>query len=519
MSDTPYANTGPNGPDENRDIACCSGADEPQFYPEPIYDNDIAAGTTKLASVKANNISQFAGFLIHTSDNGSRILMSEEWTNPWTNFPKESFPVRYRGQVEIEGPLYMRVDGSRTLEFLNGRHFNYIGSTDDGRTVYVRSSEKLTADDTDNSADLFVWHEESPDTLTRVSVGGFGKAGNEDDCGGATWSGGGCSIEVTDFRAYSKVGASGQGGNGSSDQAIAAKTGEIYFLSPERLVAGKGELGAANLYLSRQGATKFVATMKGEDTCTTMEQASGCASSPVARMEITPDGSHMAFITNSNVTGYDSAGHTEMYMYDPESGRVSCASCRPDGEPPIGETLGSQNGRFITDDGRVFFSKTLDSLVPKDTDGVEDVYEFSDGRAQLISAGTGSVLTGFDGYASSFAASGFIGVSANGIDAYFTTIDTLTTQDHNGTRYKIYDARVGGGFPAERVPPNCEAADECHGPSSNPPTLPPDRTSANFGTAKKQKAKHKKKHHKKKAKKKKRTAKSAKSKNGRTHRG
>jgi hypothetical protein len=225
----------------------------------------------------------------------------------------------------------------------------------------------------------------------------------------------------------------------------------------------------------------------------------------------------MAFITNSNVTAYDSAGHTEMYTYDPESGRVVCASCRPDGHPPVGETLGSQNGRFITEDGRVFFSETADALVPKDTDGVEDVYEYSEGHAQLISSGIGSVVTGFDGYNTSFAASGFIGVSANGIDAYISTVDTLVSQDHNGTRYKVYDARVGGGFPAERTPPNCEAADECHGPSSTPPTLPPDRTSANFGRINhpqakkhhKKKKKHHRKAHRKKSKKHRRAAKGA----------
>src|SRR5262249_5895444 len=296
--------------------------------------------------------------------------------------------------------------------------FNYIGSTADGKTVYIRSSEQLTPDDHDNSADLFVWHEESPNTLTRVSVGGFGNAGNEDECGESAGSGGGCSIEVTDFKAYAGIGAAGQGGNLRSDEAIASNSGDIYFLSPERLVAGKGEVGEANLYLYRQGEVKYVTTMKGQPTCTYLETASGCASSPVARMEVTPDGSHMAFITNSNVTAYNSASHTEMYTYDPGTGRVVCASCRPDGKPPVGETLGSQNGRFITEDGRVFFSETADALVPRDTDEVEDVYEYSEGHPQLISSGIGQVVTGYDGYNTSFAASGFIGVSANGIDAY-----------------------------------------------------------------------------------------------------
>ena len=55
MSDTPYATTGPNGPDLNRDVQCCSGADVPEFLPAPIYDNDIAAQTVKLASLKADN--------------------------------------------------------------------------------------------------------------------------------------------------------------------------------------------------------------------------------------------------------------------------------------------------------------------------------------------------------------------------------------------------------------------------------------------------------------------------------
>ena len=197
----------------------------------------------KLASLKADNTTPFNGYVMHTSDNGSRILMAEHWTNPSSGQGHQSFPSGWRGQIEIEGPLYLRVDGQETLEFLNGRHFNYIGSTADGKTVYVRSSEKLTADDNDNSADLFVWHEESPNTLTRVSVGSFGNAGNEDECGGATWSGGGCSIEVTDFRAYCEDRRLGPGGQRLERPDDRLESGDIYFLSPERLVAGKGEVG------------------------------------------------------------------------------------------------------------------------------------------------------------------------------------------------------------------------------------------------------------------------------------
>ena len=46
----------------------------------------------------------------------------------------------------------------------------------------------------------------------------------------------------------------------------------------------------------------------------------------------------------------------------------------------------------MTNDGRTFFS-TLDPLVPRDTDKLRDIYEYVEGRAQLISSGTsGRVL-------------------------------------------------------------------------------------------------------------------------------
>jgi hypothetical protein len=182
----------------------------------------------------------------------------------------------------------------------------------------------------------------------------------------------------------------------------------------------------------------------------------------------------------------------------------------------------SKNGLFQAYDGRVFFT-TDDALVPRDTNGVQDVYEFTEGRAQLVTTGVGSVFGGFDYGAST----GFVAVSANGTDVYFATVDSLVTQDHNGSSLKIYDARTGGGFPAELTPEKCTAADECHGAGAAPPALPADRTSANLGNRAKPKAHKAKKHQKKKAHKKKKQQKakktaSAPSKNGkqgRAHRG
>ena len=54
-------------------------------------------------------------------------------------------------------------------------------------------------------------------------------------------------------------------------------------------------------------------------------------------------------------------------------------SCLPNGAPPTSDVWASSNGIFMTNDGRTFFS-TSDALVPRDTDGLRDIYEYVEGR-------------------------------------------------------------------------------------------------------------------------------------------
>ncbi len=177
---------------------------------------------------------------------------------------------------------------------------------------------------------------------------------------------------------------------------------------------------------------------------------------------------HMAFLTGSNVTGYDNQGHSEMYLYRPATDEMTCVSCLPSGEPPGPDVIASHNGKFLTDDGRTFF-ETNDALVPQDTNEAGDVYEYVDGRPQLITSGTN---VGNDTFGISIigAEPGLVGVSADGTDVYFATYDVLVGQDRNGEAIKIYDARSGGGFQFTPPVPPCVAADECHGGGSEAPT-------------------------------------------------
>ena len=150
-------------------------------------------------------------------------------------------------------------------------------------------------------------------------------------------------------------------------------------------------------------------------------------------------------------------------------------SCDPTGNPPVGGVLAASNGLFMSDDGRTFFS-TRAALVPFDSNGKIDVYEYTEGRPQLISSGTASTDTWGGGLLIYPAMTvGLEGVSADGVDVYFSTFDTLVPQDHNGEFIKFYDARTGGGFPFQAPPPPCKAADECHGAGSVGPAQPAGR--------------------------------------------
>jgi hypothetical protein len=480
------------GTARDEEIACCSGnySNNAVWPRSSIYDNDLATRTVALASVRSDG-TPFEGRAFDISADGSHILMTEEANLQGTAgsllVPREAI-----AGAEITGPLFLRVDGTRTYEIAPGHQIQYAGSSADGATVYLSSDDQLTPDDHDTSRDLFVWHESDPNLLTRVSIGNHGNAGNTDECApNEGWSTG-CGASIIAIKAPRSP--AGAGGNGYTDNFLASKSGDLYFESPEQLVGLKGELGERNIYLYRGGTLRYVATME--------------PSRRILRMQVTPDGRYMALVTGSSLTEYNSGGHWEMYLYGSDSGRVACVSCRPDGQQPVSDVRGSQNGLFLTYDGRAFFS-SMDSLVPRDTNEALDIYEFTEGKAQLITSGTGAERGLQSGPQNE---TGLVNVSANGTDVYFATIDNLVTQDHNGAQIKVYDARTGGGFPAEREATKCVAADECHGAGNSPPAPPADRTSANFGTPHKAKShkakKHKKAHKHGKHKKKKRAGKS-----------
>jgi DNA-binding beta-propeller fold protein YncE len=471
------------------------------------------------------------------STDGSHVLMSTSTVEPPLSC-RLTYTAPCGRYVQDPLHLYMRMN-DETYEIAENassqepRPVTFVGMTPDGTKVFFTSAQNLTEEDPEHvGSSLFMWDaveaEQGVDPITLISKGpneAVGSPGNVGSCEAAQapirgnvaserlgqivephgpsetrreespWTTA-CGVVPYSGYGYSYLvggrGGSGfegtSGGSGFTPAGISAN-GDIYFYSAERLDGVHGADGQQNLFLYRNGHLQYVTTLDPERRCgpSFFFDQNYCSDGPIVRLQTTPDDSRMAFITATQVTPYNNAGHLEMYIFTPASGDILCVSCRPDGKAPLSDVYGSQDGLFITNDGRSFFS-TTDPLVPRDTNEAVDVYEYAEGRPQLITPGTGTAASGEK------SPPGLVGVSADGTDVYFSTQDVLIPEDHNGNFLKFYDARSGGGFPQQAPAQPCAAAEECHGASSAAPGLPTQATSARLdgGNARSRPSKHRK---------------------------
>lgn len=270
----------------------------------------------------------------------------------------------------------------------------------------------------------------------------------------------------------------------------------IYLASKQALAGANGEgkapeAGKPNLYLFHEGSFSFIATLAATDANPFVIQGGGVfpiSMSPYRRSaRITPDGQQAIFTSSATPTGYDNTdaksgkADIELYRYDATIETLLCVSCNPTGARPVGSGIqerqqgaaswpGSISGwentlyapRNLSDDGNRVFFQSSDALSARDTNGVDDVYEWEQagsgsceesspsysvqdgGCIELISSGQGARL------------SEFLDASPSGEDVFFATLSSLLPQDYG--LVDVYDARVDGGYPA---PPARVA--ECEG--------------------------------------------------------
>lgn len=248
------------------------------------------------------------------------------------------------------------------------------------------------------------------------------------------------------------------GASGASYLSASEDVSYVYFSSPSVLTGAeenehheRAEAGKANVYLRHAGQTTFVAgNVEAEQY--------------VSASAVSPDGRFLIFTSRQPLTGFDNADANtgnpdlEVFRYDAQTKALSCASCSPDGSRPTADAFMAQNRSFnyqrepvgytrrsVLDDGLVLF-ETDNAVVPQDSNGTRDVYEY-DGAPYLVSSGADPSPTYF------------VDAGASGNDVFFSTAADLIPADDGGYR-RIYDARVDGGFPQPAAPPTCEA-EEC----------------------------------------------------------
>ncbi|HZL21666.1 MAG TPA: hypothetical protein VFG23_28300, partial [Polyangia bacterium] len=188
------------------------------------------------------------------------------------------------------------------------------------------------------------------------------------------------------------------------------------------------ESRTCNLYVSHDSGTgwttTFIATLSNEDAPDWGSGESEYGDLRDDTSRVSPSGRYLAFMSERSLTGYDNTDANsgmpdeEVFLYDASAPRLICASCDPTGARPVGVLDQGRNekheggllidqldtwvsggagvhwlagsvpgwmydgrayalyqSRYLSDSGRLFFNSP-DALVPQDTNGKENVYEY-----------------------------------------------------------------------------------------------------------------------------------------------
>jgi hypothetical protein len=360
-----------------------------------------------------------------------------------------------------------------------GQHF--WGADEDVGHVFFTSQTKLTADST-----------ASHDSGDRTATGSYGDLYRYD----VEANGGAGELRDITVDSSRPEGAQVIGVLGNSDDGE-----RIYFVARSNHLDGEqGVAGQANLYLwdnhGGSPTTTYVATLIAFDGSEDNDFGNWLPNSYERSSEVTPSG-ELLFTSMNQLTDFENAGHSEVYVYDPQADYLMCASCFGD-EPatrdafvPFSKIMShlpaSIHHYSLSSDGHWAFFNTKASLVAGDNNGQLDAYRFDteSGKVALLSSGQSSKP------------SYFLAAGRDGRDAFFLTSERLLPSDIDDNT-DIYDARVNGGIASQNRLP----ATPCEGDACQPPPVVPNdptpSSSSFVGPGDKQvKKHHRKAHHKK----------------------
>jgi hypothetical protein len=449
---------------------------------------DITSGTPEMVSLLPGNVVPACG--VKGPEPSERMFpentipRSSGWVSPDGSrvvFPSEGNVCDNRYQ------LYLRDLEAQSTALVSGPaisgphcHAEFIKSVTDG--VFFLTRSKLSADDTALSScsgsegnDVYRYDIDtgSLDCITCVS---------------STFN---ADLPDGERRPSSKIGVAGDGSR-------------VYFRSPNRLLLGAAAPGFYRVEVS-SGNLRYI----GPAVNSNMGDVAGEGEA------MNSDGSIVIFRSSAAglnpVNGSNNGGTLQYYRYDDRDRSLVCVSCPQDGGVPIADAPKAlirdleQAGPNLSplDEKGDFAFVTATPLVSADenTAGAgqpahvgADVYEWRDGQLLLVTGGD-IQWAGADGPR----APGVSGFTPDGRDLFFTAPAQLTFDAMDGFS-RLYDARIGGGFPPPPVSEGCTGAG-CPEAPGNPPQAPADVAPAtpSFSGPGDPKPKfHKKKHRKKK---------------------
>ena len=115
-----------------------------------------------------------------------------------------------------------------------------------------------------------------------------------------------------------------------------SEDGSIVYFVASAVLAGGASAGLDNLYVVQGGVIDYITTLSGEDG------SDWTQSFQQRTARVTPDGEHLAFLSQASLTGYDNADVVtgnpsgELFVYDVRERRLTCVSCDPSGARPVG---------------------------------------------------------------------------------------------------------------------------------------------------------------------------------------
>jgi hypothetical protein len=193
------------------------------------------------------------------------------------------------------------------------------------------------------------------------------------------------------------------------------------------------------------------------------------------------DGRYLVFSTYAQLTTSDTNSAKDVYRYNAQAGQLQRVSLGEGGydsngnggdfnaqigqisyEGLIKEEYGLRRRAISEDGSRIVFLSSA-PLSPAVSNGLENVYEWhetagGEGSVSLISSGSATEPVEQ------------VVISPSGQDVFFLTDQGLVPQDTDGEN-DVYDARLGGGFPAAPAVQQPCSGDACQGPLTNPQPL------------------------------------------------